>query len=92
MILAGQFSLFGVLVYRLFNLQIVRHKEYFDSAESNQSRTIIDPVPRGLILDTNGVSLAENSCDYLVILDSRTIDSIDSFFEKIKRFLQISRN
>ena len=61
LILAGQASLFGVIFYRLFNLQIIKHQNYLTSAENNQSRIVIEPVPRGLILDANDKILAENS-------------------------------
>ena len=86
LILAGQFSLFSVIIYRLFHLQVVRHKEYLAFAENNQLRTVVEPVARGLILDKNNIVLADNSIEYLIVLDSKEmkkIEELDDFLKKI---------
>lgn len=89
-ILAFKASLFGVLVYRLFNLQILKHKQYLNSAENNHSRIIAEPSRRGLILDKNSEILAENFYEYLLILDTKKIYDIEEFFKKINNFFEIS--
>ena len=75
-ILAFKTSLFGILIYRLFDLQILKHKQYLSSAENNHSRIITEPSQRGLILDANDAILAENFYEYLLILDSIFIKSL----------------
>ncbi len=89
-ILAFEASLFTILIYRLFNLQILKHKQYLNSAENNYSRTITEPSQRGLILDLNGEILAENFYEYLLILDTKKITTIDGFITKIVNLLDIS--
>ena len=88
LILIGQLSFFGILIYRLFNLQIVRHKEYLTLAENNQYRVVVEPVSRGLILDSNDKVLAENVVEYLLILDSKKTNDIENFILKMYLFLR----
>lgn len=67
--------LFGVLIFRFYNLQIVNYQDYATRANSN--RIQVQPVPpnRGLIFDRNGVLLAENRPSYtLSIVKERTPD------------------
>ena len=74
---------FGLLVARLMFLQIVRHDDLAEQAESNRT-AIVPTVPnRGLIEDRNGIILANNYSAYtLEITPSRagplekTIDAL----------------
>lgn len=59
--------LFGILVYRLFILQIVDGQEYLDNFTYLQERTVTVPAPRGVIYDCNGNELAYNEISYSVI-------------------------
>lgn len=73
--LAFVLLLFGVLIFRFYNLQIVNYQDYATRANSN--RIQVQPVPpnRGLIFDRNGVLLAENRPSYtLSIVKERTPD------------------
>lgn len=59
--------LFGILVHRLFILQIVDGQEYLDNFIYGQERTVTVPAPRGVIYDRNGKELAYNEISYSVI-------------------------
>ena len=51
---------FALLVTRLVYLQLVRHEDLNEQAESNRT-AVVPVVPnRGLILDRNGIVLATN--------------------------------
>lgn len=50
----------GVLMGRLFYLQVVEHELYQTKANDNRLMLITEPPPRGLIFDRNGVVLADN--------------------------------
>lgn len=50
----------GVFIADLVHLQIVKGESFFTQAEHNRFRTIIIPSKRGVILDRNGVILAQN--------------------------------
>ncbi len=66
---------FGVLVARLVHLQVVQHEHFETLAESNRI-SLLPVVPnRGLILDRNGVVLADNYSAYtLEVVPSRVVD------------------
>ncbi|MGB1712329.1 MAG: penicillin-binding protein 2 [Miltoncostaeaceae bacterium] len=49
--------LFGVLVARLWFLQVIGGGEYQERAEANRLRTVITEAPRGAITDRNGKAL-----------------------------------
>lgn len=52
--------LFGVLLLRLWFLQVVGARDFSDQATANTVRTINIPAPRGLIVDRTGRPLAES--------------------------------
>jgi penicillin-binding protein 2 len=51
---------FGVLVFRLWALQILSGDQYLNVAENNQLRTVRVQAPRGAILDREGRVLVRN--------------------------------
>lgn len=53
--------LLGVLVVRLWFLQVVSSEQYAERAEGNRLRTVITEAPRGNILDRNGRVLVSNT-------------------------------
>ena len=75
-----------LLIYRLFNLQIINHDYYTEEALGNQLQILpIQPI-RGDILDRNGKVLATNELSYMLTITPEKIDNInDTFIE-----LQIS--
>lgn len=50
-----------VLVWRLFNLTLIRGHEFRELAEGNRTRELIRHAPRGKILDRTGKILADNT-------------------------------
>ena len=75
-----------LLIFRLFNLQIINHDYYTLEALGNQLQILpIQPI-RGDILDRNGKVLATNELSYRLTITPEKIDNInDTFIE-----LQIS--
>ncbi|MDO8886141.1 penicillin-binding protein 2 [Candidatus Oleimmundimicrobium sp.] len=51
---------FGVLLGRLWTLQIIAGEKYFEMAESNRVRTVSISASRGVIYDRNGEILVNN--------------------------------
>ena len=64
------FALFG----RLFYLQVAAAPLYKDAALSIQSRDVVTPATRGLIVDSSGVPLALNKVGLAVTVDRTKID------------------
>jgi penicillin-binding protein 2 len=53
-------SLFAVLFFRLWDLQVLSGKKYLEEANNNRTRAFRVEAPRGKILDRNGGALVEN--------------------------------
>jgi len=60
--------LFGVLVLRLWTLQVVEGKTYAAAVTRNQVRVVSVPAPRGAIVDRNGTVLATNTSQQEILL------------------------
>lgn len=79
--------LFGILLYRFYDLQLVNYQHYVTRADSN--RIQVQPIPptRGLIYDRNGILLADNRPSYtLSIVKERAADleaTLDTIAELI---------
>src|SRR5213595_383863 len=53
-------AVFGVLVLRLWSLQILSGSKYLAAAQNNQLRTLRIEAPRGTIVDREGRTLVRN--------------------------------
>ena len=68
-----------IVIGRLFVLQVVRHEYYADLSQGNRVR--LEPLPpdRGLIYDSNGTVIAENTPAYqLEITPEQVVDVPDT--------------
>lgn len=97
---------FSLLLARLVYLQVIRHEDLLDQAESNRTAIIPTAPPRGMILDRNGVVLARNYSAYTleitpnkVLNVADTIDELAQIIEiqprdrrKFKRLMEESKN
>jgi penicillin-binding protein 2 len=97
---------FGLLVARLVHLQVFQHEELSTRAENNRIAVLPIVPNRGLILDRNGVELANNYSAYtLEITPSKagnleaTIDALAEIVDvqprdrrRFKRLLEESKN
>lgn len=64
--------LFGILIYRLFDLQIVNGKKYQESFTYKSVKTVAVKATRGNIYDCNGKLLAYNEASYTLSYISGT--------------------
>ena len=62
-------SLVVALLGRLFYLQVAAGPKYKDAALSIQSRDVVTPATRGLIVDSSGVPLALNKVGVAVTVE-----------------------
>jgi penicillin-binding protein 2 len=81
---------FLLLASRLFYLQVWRHSDLQEQAESNRT-AIVPMVPnRGLILDRNGIVLATNYSAYtLEIMPARLTGSLDKTIDDLSKVIEI---
>ena len=84
------FVCFGLLVARVVWLQVVKHSDYAALAEGNRI-AIVPIVPnRGLIVDRNGVVLAQNFSAYtLEITPSKLRATLDSVIDELATLVAI---
>ena len=90
--LAGLFvvALFMILVARLLWLQVISYDKYQSKAEDNRI-TIVPLVPnRGLILDRNGVVLANNYSAYTLEITPSKIDKLNEMIDELGKIVEIS--
>ena len=59
-------ALFLMLAVRLFYFQVISGEEYRSHSERNRIRPVVIEALRGLILDRNGIVLAENNPSYTI--------------------------
>ena len=70
-------SLMVALFGRLFYLQVAAGPKYRDAALSIQSRDVVAPATRGLIVDGYGVPLAMNKAGLAITIDRVAIDKLE---------------
>jgi penicillin-binding protein 2 len=67
-------TLMIALIGRLFYLQVAAAPRYKDAALSIQSRDVINPAVRGLIVDSSGIPMALNRVGLAITVDRITLD------------------
>ena len=81
---------FGLLAVRLFYLQVVRHTDLLDQAESNRT-AILPIVPnRGLIVDRNGIVLATNYSAYTLEITPSKVADLEQTINELAQLVDIS--
>ena len=80
---------FILVLARLVFLQVVRHDDLAEQAESNRT-AILPVVPnRGLILDRNGVVLATNYAAYTLEITPSKAGNVDKTIEALSEIVDI---
>ena len=72
--------IFGALIFRIFDLQIVNEKFYMSTYIQQAEKSVYTPGTRGNIYDVNGKLLAYDTLAYVVTIE----DTIDSSITKNK--------
>ena len=80
---------FGLLTARLVYLQVYKHEELSVQAENNRI-TVVPIVPnRGLILDRNGIVLANNYSAYTLEITPGKVDDLEATIERLAAIVSI---
>ena len=83
------FAAFCLVIARLVFLQVVRHDDLLEQAESNRT-AVVPVVPnRGLILDRNGVVLATNYAAYTLEMTPSRVTDLDETIETLGQLIDI---
>jgi len=82
---------FGLLAWRLYHLQVLRHDDLLQQAETNRTAVVPIVPNRGEILDRNGVVLATNYKAYtLEITPSRTGRPLPETIDAVGEVVEIT--
>jgi penicillin-binding protein 2 len=80
---------FIFLILNFWKVQILDHEKYWARSEANRMREIALPYQRGLIIDREGVILANNEASVRVSLIRENCEDYDQSCRKIARLLNI---
>ncbi|MBN9369380.1 MAG: penicillin-binding protein 2 [Comamonadaceae bacterium] len=83
------FLAFGLIVARLLVLQVQRHEDLADQAESNRTAVVPIVPNRGQILDRNGVVLATNYSAYTLEITRSKLGDLDDTIEALSQVVDI---
>jgi len=81
---------FAILAARLTWLQVMRHDQLRLQAEENRIQLVPIAPTRGLIVDRNGVVIAENVSAYTLELQPGRIEDLEQTINEIARLVDIS--
>jgi penicillin-binding protein 2 len=79
-----------ILVARFAWLQVVRHDQLRLQAEENRIQLVPIAPTRGLIVDRNGVVIAENVSAFTLELQPSRIDDLEQTIDQIARLVEIT--
>ncbi|MBI5924787.1 MAG: penicillin-binding protein 2 [Aquabacterium sp.] len=80
---------FGLLVFRLYVLQVVRHDDLATQAENNRIAVVPIVPNRGLIVDRHGVVLANNYSAYTLEITPSKVDNVEATIEALSHIVDI---
>jgi penicillin-binding protein 2 len=80
---------FGLLVARLAFLQISKHEDLSTQAENNRIAVVPITPNRGLILDRNGVVLANNYSAYTLEIQPGKVSQLDKTIDALAEVVEI---
>jgi len=80
----------GLVVARLFYLQVIRHDDLRAQAENNRTAVLPIVPNRGLILDRNGVVLATNYSAYTLEITPSKVANLEQTIDQLAQVLDIT--
>jgi len=87
---SAQSALAGALVMRLSYLQLWKHEEYSIQSDSNRIKPVINPAPRGIVVDRHGFPLTKNDSNYRLLLYLDRKRNVDQLVAKLTEVLDLS--
>ncbi len=87
---AAQSTLATALVIRLSYLQLWKHEQYSIQSDSNRIKPIINPAPRGTVLDRNDFPLTKNDSSYRLLLYLERKKNVEDLVKKLAEILDLT--
>ncbi|MBT0586532.1 penicillin-binding protein 2 [Alteromonas oceanisediminis] len=82
----------GVIVSNLYSLQITQHEDYQTRSNGNRIKVLPVAPNRGLVLDRNGVILAENIPVFSLDIIPEEVDDLDATLTELTHILSLSED
>ncbi|MFG5779281.1 penicillin-binding protein 2 [Comamonas sp. J-3] len=82
---------FGILVSRLYVLQVERHDDLLAQAESNRTAVVPIVPNRGQIYDRNGVLLATNYSAYTLEITPYKVSDVEETIDALSEIIDITQ-
>ncbi len=79
-----------ILLLRFFYLQVVRHDYFHTMADSNRIYVVPIVPNRGLILDRNGVVMAQNYSGYTLEIAPSKVADMDALIAELSKLVEIT--
>jgi penicillin-binding protein 2 len=76
-------GILGLIIYRLFSLQVLGTQAWIDQAVENYTTELSDPSSRGIIYDRNGHILARNVASYNVVITPADLPDDEADIQRI---------
>ncbi|MDX1452369.1 MAG: penicillin-binding protein 2 [Oleiphilaceae bacterium] len=80
----------GILVFRLYQLQWVQHQHFKTLSDKNRMQLQSIAPTRGLILDRNGVLLADNQPVFSLAIVTERVSDLDATLADVRAIIDIS--
>jgi penicillin-binding protein 2 len=71
-------------------LQLWKHEEYSIQSDSNRIKPVINPAPRGIVVDRHGFPLTKNDSNYRLLLYLDRKRNVDQLVAKLTEVLDLS--
>ncbi|UCC41153.1 MAG: penicillin-binding protein 2 [Candidatus Aminicenantes bacterium] len=84
--------LFVFLVFYFWKTQILDYKKFLRQSEANRIREVVLQSPRGLILDREGVILADNEASFTVSIIRENCKDLDKSCKEIAQILDLEED
>jgi penicillin-binding protein 2 len=81
---------FSLVAWRLVYLQVSRHDDLTEQAESNRTAVVPIVPNRGLVLDRNGVILANNYSAYTLEITPSRVDSVEGTIDELAKIVEVT--
>lgn len=79
-----------ILLLRFFYLQVIRHDYFHTMADSNRIYVVPIVPNRGLILDRNGVVMAQNYSGYTLEIAPNKVKDMDALIAELSKLVEIT--
>lgn len=89
--LAGAIAIMVLLLLmRYFTLQVIRYDDFSTLSDANRILSQVIPAPRGLIVDRNGVLLADSRPSFSLNIVKERTDNIDQTIGELQKLINIT--